>query len=92
MQRALGTAKVWNIVVKGNLVHGGRLKFTLMCTFLVKAESGGLPVTTKLDPPKTGPPGPYFSKNMDPPEHIFQIRPEISRPPLKNLDPPEKVQ
>ena len=21
--------------------HGGRLKFTLMCTFLVKAESGG---------------------------------------------------
>ena len=45
MQRALGTARVWNVVVKEQRVHGGggggRLKFTLMCTFLVKAESGG---------------------------------------------------
>ena len=41
VQRALGTARVWNVVVKEQRVHGGRLKFTLMCTFLVKAESGG---------------------------------------------------
>ena len=41
MQWALGTARVWNIVVKEQRVYGGRLKFTLMCTFLVKAESGG---------------------------------------------------
>ena len=32
---------LWNVVVKEQRVHGGRLKFTLMCTFLVKAESGG---------------------------------------------------
>ena len=36
MQRALGTARVWNVVVKEQRVHGERLKFTLMCTFLVK--------------------------------------------------------
>ena len=41
VQRALGTARVWNVVVKEQRVYGGRLKFTLMCTFLVKAESGG---------------------------------------------------
>ena len=41
VQRALGTARVWNVVVKEQRVHRGRLKFTLMCTFLVKAESGG---------------------------------------------------
>ena len=28
-------------IVKEQRVYGGRLKFTLMCTFLVKAESGG---------------------------------------------------
>ena len=33
---------------------------------------------TDLDPPKYGPPGPYFSKNMDPPEQIL----------LKNMDLP----
>ena len=41
MQRALGTARVWNVVVKEPACLRGRLKFTLMCTFLVKAESGG---------------------------------------------------
>ena len=41
VQRALGRARVWNVVVKEQRVHGGRQKFTLMCTFLVKAESGG---------------------------------------------------
>ena len=42
VQRALGTTRVWNVVVKEQRVHGGgRLKFTLMCTFLMKAESGG---------------------------------------------------
>ena len=41
VQRALGTARVWSGVVKEQRVQGGRLKFTLMCTFLVKAESGG---------------------------------------------------
>ena len=41
VQRALGTATVWNVVVEEPRVYGGRLKFTLMCTFLVKAESGG---------------------------------------------------
>ena len=41
VQRALGTARVLNVLVKEQRVHGGRLKFTLMCTFLVKAESGG---------------------------------------------------
>ena len=41
VQRALGTARVWNVVVKEKRVYGGRLKFSLMCTFLVKAESGG---------------------------------------------------
>ena len=40
VQRALGTARVWNDVVKEQRVYGGRLKFILMCTFLVKAESG----------------------------------------------------
>ena len=41
VQRALGTARVWNVVVKEQRVYGERLKFTLMCTLLVKAESGG---------------------------------------------------
>ena len=41
VQRALGTARVWDVVVKEQRVYGGRLKFTLMCKFLVKAESGG---------------------------------------------------
>ena len=41
VQRTLGTARVWSVVVKEQCVYGGRLKFTLMCTFLVKAESGG---------------------------------------------------
>ena len=41
VQRALGTARVWNVVVKEQRVNRGRLKFTRMCTFLVKAESGG---------------------------------------------------
>ena len=44
MQRALGTARVWNVVVKERRVYGGRLKFTLMCTFyeerLAQEESG----------------------------------------------------
>ena len=35
------TWRVWNVVVKGQHVHGVRLKFALMCTFLVKTESGG---------------------------------------------------
>ena len=41
VQRALGTTRVWNVIVKEQRVHRGRLKFTLMCRFLVKAESGG---------------------------------------------------
>ena len=42
VQRALGTVRVWNVVVKEQRVHGeSLLKCTLMCTFLVKAESGG---------------------------------------------------
>ena len=34
VQRALGTARVWNVVVKEQPVHGGRLKFTLMCIYI----------------------------------------------------------
>ena len=41
VQRALGTARVWSVVIKERRVYGWRLKFTLMYTFLVKAESGG---------------------------------------------------
>ena len=39
--RSVYTARVWSVVVKEQRVYGGRLKFTLVCTFLVKAESGG---------------------------------------------------
>ena len=38
VQRALGTA---GVIVKEQRVYRGEAKFTLMCTFLVKAESGG---------------------------------------------------
>ena len=38
VQWALGTARV---IVKEQRVYRGEAKFTLMCTFLVKAESGG---------------------------------------------------
>ena len=33
VQRALGTARVWNVVVKEQRVHGGRLKFKLHSEF-----------------------------------------------------------
>ena len=42
VQRALGTARVWNVAVKEQRVYGGRLKFTLKCTFLAKAESSNV--------------------------------------------------
>ena len=45
-------------------------------------------VTTNFDPPKMVPPGPYISKYLDPPEHVFQQNVEIYGPPLKYLSPP----
>ena len=45
-------------------------------------------VTTNLDPPKLVLPGPYFSKYLDPPEHLFQHNVEIYGPPLEFLFPP----
>ena len=41
----------------------------LICMAVQKkggGEGGGRAVTTDLDPPKLGPPGPIFLKNMDP--------------------------